>query len=203
MGMKMMSAKGSRFDKISLGRPCVSMVAACEVRLLFNWLKQSPAHTHTRKSSWPVHTRDKERDPRTEDREPRKDAASLETTPDLVYPIVVKLHPLGFLADHLGGLGALPEIISGKLSEASDGVPAETTAKSVSPKTHRSAQHGAIGRGKAVSSITQPEDDGREKEDDRRECECEPETHILRGHTMLRNGHQQRGKFLPFPHRPW
>ena len=46
MGMKMMSAKGSRFDKISLGRPCVSMVAACEVRLLFNWLKQSPAHTH-------------------------------------------------------------------------------------------------------------------------------------------------------------
>ena len=198
-----MSAKGSRFDKISLGRPCVSMVAACEVRLLFNWLKQSPAHTHENRHGPFTREIYKKRDPRTEDREPRKDAASLETTPDLVHPVVVKLHPLGFLADHLGGLGALPEIISGKLSDASDGVPAETTAKSVSPKTHRSAQHGAIGRGKAVSSITQPEDDGREKEDDRRECECEPETHILRGHTMLRNGHQQRGKLLPFPHRPW
>lgn len=120
------------------------------------------------------------KDPRTVDRVPRKDAASLETTSDLVYPVVIKLHPLGLLTDHLGRFSALPEISRGKLSEAFDRVPAPTTAKRVSPKTQRSAQHGTSRRGNAVSSVTQPEEDGRDKEDNGWECKCEPETHILR-----------------------
>lgn len=42
MGMKMIRAKGSRLDNTSLGKPCVDMVAACDGRLLFNWLYVSP-----------------------------------------------------------------------------------------------------------------------------------------------------------------
>ena len=125
--------------------------------------------------------RSKESRIRTIDRVPRKDAARLETTPDLVHPVVVKLHPLGLLAEHLGGLGFLPEIIRGELVDASDRVPAPTTPKGVSPHTERSAQHGATGRGNTVPSVTPPEEEGRDQEDDRRECECEPVTHILRG----------------------
>ena len=32
----MMSVNGSRFDRISLGNPCVLIVAACDVKLLFS-----------------------------------------------------------------------------------------------------------------------------------------------------------------------
>lgn len=38
MGMKRIKAKGSKFDKTSLGTPWVLMTAACEVMLLVNWL---------------------------------------------------------------------------------------------------------------------------------------------------------------------
>ena len=44
IGMKMIRAKGSRFDRTSLGRPLVIIVAACEVKLLFSWLYVSPEH---------------------------------------------------------------------------------------------------------------------------------------------------------------
>lgn len=142
------------------------------------------------------------RNPPTVDREPRKDTASLETTPDLIDPVVVKCHPLGLLTDHLRGFSALPDIICSKLSDTFNRVPTPTASKSVSPKTERGAQDGASGRGNAVSSVTQPEDEGRDKEDDSRECKCEPVTHILRRRAMLRNGHQKRGKYLLFPHRP-
>jgi len=36
MGMRMMSAKGSRLERTSLGRPFRVMTAAWEVRLLFS-----------------------------------------------------------------------------------------------------------------------------------------------------------------------
>ena len=38
MGMKMIRAKGSRLDKISLGKPLTTIVAACDVKLLLSWL---------------------------------------------------------------------------------------------------------------------------------------------------------------------
>lgn len=34
MGIRISKAKGSKFDKMSLGRPCVDISAACEVKLL-------------------------------------------------------------------------------------------------------------------------------------------------------------------------
>lgn len=42
MGIKTTRAIGSKFDSISLGSPWVDMVAACETKLLFNWLYVSP-----------------------------------------------------------------------------------------------------------------------------------------------------------------
>ena len=42
IGMKMIKANGSRLDKTSFGKPLVVIVAACDVRLLFNWLYVSP-----------------------------------------------------------------------------------------------------------------------------------------------------------------
>jgi hypothetical protein len=38
----MIKANGSRLDKTSFGKPLVVIVAACDVRLLFNWLYVSP-----------------------------------------------------------------------------------------------------------------------------------------------------------------
>lgn len=42
MGIRMSRAKGSRLDRTSLGRPCVSIVAAWDVKLLFSWLYVNP-----------------------------------------------------------------------------------------------------------------------------------------------------------------
>lgn len=42
MGIKMMSANGSRLDRISLGKPWVDIVAAWDVRLLLSWLYVNP-----------------------------------------------------------------------------------------------------------------------------------------------------------------
>ena len=43
MGMKMRRAKGSRLLMTSFGRPFVTIVAACDVKLLTIWLYVSPA----------------------------------------------------------------------------------------------------------------------------------------------------------------
>ena len=42
IGIRMISASGSRFDRTSLGKPCVAMVAAWEVKLLLIWLYVNP-----------------------------------------------------------------------------------------------------------------------------------------------------------------
>lgn len=45
-GIKMISAKGSRFDNTSFGSPLVTIVAAWDVKLLFIWLYVSPVNTN-------------------------------------------------------------------------------------------------------------------------------------------------------------
>ena len=122
---------------------------------------------------------------RTVDREPGKHAACFETTPDFVHPTVVKLHPLGFRADHPGWFSVLPKVGCGELFDASNWVPTTTASRGVSPETQRSAQHGARRRGDAVSSMTQPEEERRDQEDDGRKQECQPVTHILQSHETI------------------
>lgn len=100
---------------------------------------------------------------RTIDRKPRKDAASLEATPDLVHPIGVKHHPLGLLTDYFRRFSSLPQIICGKLSDTTDRDLAPTCAKCVAPKTESRAEYGTSERGNAISSVAvvaQPEEDG-------------------------------------------
>ena len=94
--------------------------------------------------------------------------------------MVVKRHPRGLLAGHLGWLCTLPEIIRGELFEALDGVPAPPTVEGVAPETECGAEYGAGGRGHAVSATTQPKDKGREEENYSRERIRKIVTHILR-----------------------
>lgn len=128
----------------------------------------------------------------TEDRVPQEDGAGLETTGDLVYPLVVKSHPArGLLAvtGDVAGLGGLVEVWSGEVLGKLDWVESPLALGSEAEDAHRGAQDRAGGRRLDVKVVSEPKDNRSRAEDDGREEEREPEPDVLLGvnHADLSN----------------
>lgn len=120
--------------------------------------------------------------------EPEEDSAGLETTTNLVNPGIVKGHPLGLgLGRLLGGLGALPEVVSTHVLHELDGVGSPTALGGKGPKAHALGKNRAGGGSLDVVLGAKDKDGNAESKDDGRQGVGKPETNVLfgEGHTEL------------------
>lgn len=118
MGIRIMRANGSRFERTSLGIPWRDIVAACDVKLLFNWLYVSPVRI-------PISTlsHDDIQDViLTVDGVPEEDGTSFETTLDFVNPLVIEVHPCRPRPDDSAWLSIIPETAGSEIAVGGDGV---------------------------------------------------------------------------------
>lgn len=95
-GIKITIVIGSMFERMSLGRPCVDISAACEIRLLFSWLYVSPVAILLQKP----YSRTTKKAP-TVNWVPSKDTARLHPALYFVYPLVIEGHPRRSLSNRL------------------------------------------------------------------------------------------------------
>src|SRR5580704_13266356 len=137
-GIRMIRASGSRLEKMSLGRPCRFMTAACEVRLLLIWLYVSPGLVSL---LLPKMGR------RTVERVPQEHGAGAEATRDLVDPRVVVRHP-GAAARRvdLRRLDGLPERAVVEAAVRAHGVRVEAALHGEEEQLQRRTEHRALGR---------------------------------------------------------
>jgi len=91
-------------------------------------LELAPPHSHL----WVSHT---------VQWEPAEDAASLESTPNFIHPVVVKGHPGRPLPFDITGLNILPEVVSGHILESPIWVPAPSIPGSIAEQTQRGCKN--------------------------------------------------------------
>ena len=168
MGMKRMSAKGSRLESTSFGTPFVTIVAAWETRLLFSWLYVSPVK-RPRQYMTPFIKYGR----RTVDGEPAEHAARLEAALDLVDPLVVERHPRGtVLSLKVAGLDVFPKVCSGQVPHGLKRVQRPTALHRRAPEAHGLPEDGAGRRRTGVHIVARGEDEGADEEDDSRQGVC-------------------------------
>ena len=174
--MKISNARGSRLLMTSFGMPLVTIVAACDVRLLVIWLYASPIQS--------VIGSKRDLDVvRTIQGIPGKHGACLETTTNLFHPFVVESHPWGPLALwDVAWLSRLPEVVGLEVLVESDRIWGPSAPCSISPKPDGLAEHRTLRGGSTVPVATDEKNDGTKKEDYGRECKSKIVAIILYGY---------------------
>jgi hypothetical protein len=139
------------------------MVAACEVRLLFIWLYESPGHTYI---SSAITGRGRGEEGLTVERDPSKARASPKATSDLVDPRIVELHPARLVGAEVAGLDVFPEALALEVLARLHGVDGPFPLYGEPQELDGADENGAGRRVDVVLVAAEPEDDGAEAEHD-------------------------------------
>jgi len=97
--------------------------------------------------------------------EPTEHAASFESTPNFINPVVVKGHPGWSLPFDVTRFSILPKVISSHVPESPIWVPAPPTSGSMDEQAQCSCKNWASRRRLVVTIVTNPEDKRTDKED--------------------------------------
>ena len=104
---------------------------------------------------------------------PGKHGACLESTTNLLNPLVIECHPHGpLVVRDVARLGRLPEVFGLKILVEGNRVWRPSTPRGVPPKLDRCAKYRALGGIAAVPITTKEKDDGTKQENNSRQGKC-------------------------------